>query len=150
TVHRHALVDRHGAKERQEMMRRPVSGRLPPFDETRRTANKHAGADGEDALGALRLSPYPTEHVLVFHQRFLTETARYVQHVELRRVAESCIRQELKPAHVSHWRYRFGEDTVSGIREAGEDLERTCEVHLIEPVKCERADLQVPVRPDHA
>src|SRR5262245_35963056 len=44
---------------------------------------------------------------------------------------------------------RFGEDAVSRIRKARGDLERTCEVHLIEFVKCERADLQVLVRRDH-
>jgi len=99
-------------------------GRLPAFDQTRRTANKHAGADGENALGALRLSPYPAEHLLVLHQRFLTETARYVQHVELRRVGESCIGHELEPVHISHRASRFGEDAVSGIRKAREDLER--------------------------
>ena len=86
------------------------------------------------------------EHVLVLHQRFLTETARYVQHVELWRVGESCIRHELEPMRVSHWRCRLGEDAVTGIRKAREDLERTREVHLIEFVKCERADLQVLVR----
>lgn len=99
-------------------MHRPVGGRLPALDQTRRTANKHAGADGEDALGALRLSPDPAEHVLILHQRFLTETARYVHHVELWSVGEECIRHELEPVHVSHWRCRFGEDAVCGIRKA--------------------------------
>ena len=70
-------------------MHRPVGGRLPALDQTRRTANKHAGADGEDALGALRLSPDPAEHVLILHQRFLTETARYVHHVELWSVGDT-------------------------------------------------------------
>ena len=51
TVHHHSLVDGHSAKERREMMHRPVGGRLPAFDQTRRTANQHAGADGENALG---------------------------------------------------------------------------------------------------
>jgi len=37
----------------------------PAFDQTRRTANQHAGADGENAFGDLRLSPYPAEHLLV-------------------------------------------------------------------------------------
>ena len=52
TVHHHSLVDGHSAKERREMLRRPVGSRLPALDQTRRTANKHAGADGENALGA--------------------------------------------------------------------------------------------------
>src|SRR5262245_3254884 len=43
TVHHHSLVDGHSAKERREMLRRPA------FDQTRRTTNKHAGADGENA-----------------------------------------------------------------------------------------------------
>jgi hypothetical protein len=40
------------------MMRRPEGGHPPALDEIGRTANKHAGADGENALGALRLSSY--------------------------------------------------------------------------------------------
>jgi hypothetical protein len=72
-----------------------------------------------------------------------------VQNGELRRVGESCIRHELEPVHVSHWLCRFGEDAVNGIRQAREDLERTREVHLIELVKRQRADLQVFIRRDH-
>ena len=55
---------------RRLAIRRTVSSRRavmasPAFDQTRRTANQHAGADGENAFGDLRLSPYPAEHLLV-------------------------------------------------------------------------------------
>src|SRR6516165_1128990 len=40
TVHHHSLVDRHSAEERQEVMRRPMGGRLSTLDETGRTANE--------------------------------------------------------------------------------------------------------------
>ena len=55
---------------RRLAIRRAVSSRRavmasPAFDQTRRTANQHAGADGENAFGDLRLSPYPAEHLLV-------------------------------------------------------------------------------------
>src|SRR5262245_14595430 len=84
----------------------------------RRLAIRRAVSSRRAMRSRLCLSPYPAEHLLVLHQRFLTETARYVQHVELRRVGESCIGHELEPVHISHRASRFGEDAVSRIRKA--------------------------------
>jgi hypothetical protein len=61
------------------------------------SANEGARANREDAPRARSLTLDPPQHILVIHDSFLPETARYMQNIELGRVRQGGIRRSSKP-----------------------------------------------------
>ena len=83
------------------------------------------------------------------HDSFLPVAARHMQNVELRRLGERCVGQQAQPLHVAHGIERLGVDARRAIGQAGENLERTGQIGLIEPLERQKADFQVNVVADH-
>ena len=100
------------------MERRPMRRRPTTDEEARRTAKESAGANREDGMGASRLSGDPIEDLYVVHQVLLAGTTRHMQHVELRRVAKSCVSGQTEPFDVAHRCQRLRIDAVGRIRQA--------------------------------
>src|SRR6516165_6341334 len=85
------LVDGDRAEIGQQVKRRPMRSRAAPLEQPGRAAKQGARAYGEDAVRTGCLLADPGEQVFILHQGFLTEAARHVQHIELRRVSPSRI-----------------------------------------------------------
>jgi hypothetical protein len=123
--------------------------RAAPLEQAGGTAQERAGADRADAVRACSLTPQPIQHLFILHQRLLTGAARYVQHVELWRLCQYCIRRQKQPLPIPHRLGGLSVGSISGIRDAGQHLKRAGQVDLINTLKQERADLQVSVMGDH-
>ena len=91
----------------------------------------------------------PGEQVFVFHQDFLTEAARHVQHIELRRVGQSRIRHQTQTPHVANGLEGLAVEPIGRVGNTRQHFERSGEVDLVKPFEEQRANLQVSVGRDH-
>ncbi len=108
-------------------------------------AQQRPGADGEHPPCARRLVADPAEHGLVLHQRFLSGSARDVQHVELGGIRHGCIGSQTQPPDVPHRGRRRAVEAVGRVRDAGQHLERPGQVDLVHALEHQGADRQVRV-----
>ena len=143
------LVDGDRAEIGQQMKRRPMRGCAAPLEQPGRAAKQGARAYGEDAVRTGCLLADPGEQVFVFHQDFLTEAARHVQHIELRRVGPSRIGCQTQAVQVANRLDGLAIEAVGRAGNTRQHFERSGAVDLVKPLEEQRANLQVSVGRDH-
>src|SRR5262249_40892296 len=98
-------------------------------------ANQRTSTYRKNATSPCGLVANPCKHRLVVHQRLLTETSRNVKQIELRRLRESCIRYQPQARYVAQRLESLAEDSVGGVRNAREDLERAGQIDLVQALE---------------
>jgi hypothetical protein len=129
------LVDGDCAEIGQQVKRRPMRRRPAPLEQPGRAAKQGARAYGEDTVRTGCLLADPGEQVFILHQCFLTEAARHVQHIELRRVSPSRIGCQTQAVQVANRFDGLAIEAIGRVRDARQHLEGSGEVDLVEPLE---------------
>src|ERR1700687_5685015 len=126
-----------------------MGGGAPTFEQPGRAADQRPRAHREQASIPTRLIADPGEDLVVVHQRFLAEAARYVQKVELRRFRQNGVRRQSQAAQVPHRRGALAINPIGGIRNTRQNFEGPRQIDLVQSLEQQRTDLEVSVPGDH-
>jgi putative intracellular protease/amidase len=127
----------------------PCASSPAPLEQASRAAEQRTRADVERGARTHCLPADPAEDPLVLHERFLAVATGNVEDVEPGRVSERRVREQTQALDVAHRIGRPAIEAIGRVGDAGQDLERSGQVDLIDSVEDEGADFKVCVMRDH-
>ena len=131
------------ADQRQQIGKRPMGCRPPPFEQPGDAQNKGARTDRRDIFRGICLAADELDGFAVLDRlRDTVSATRHADQVERGTVRKCVRRHQSETAIAGHRRVRFRDDVDRRVRHAREHLQRSREIELREIGENNKADIE--------